>query len=119
MGHGSYLKLKTALMAVKKGEPSFKISLKSIIKNCKVCTHHRDTEVIHFNSIVQVEIHENTDIDTSFILMTDLFSDFTLGIITIDTEPQTVINNFLHPCFRDNMATALDYKLHFQVQVNN
>jgi len=51
-----------------------------------------DTDVTHFNDIMQVEIHENIDI--RFILITDLFSDFTFGIITTDTESQTVINNF-------------------------
>jgi len=61
--------------------------LRTIIKKCKVFTHHMDiidTDVTHFNDIVQVEIHENIDI--RFILITDLFSDFTFGIITTDTE---------------------------------
>ena len=94
-GHGSFIKLKTALKAVRKWEPSFEISLRTIIKKCKVFTHHMDiidTDVTHFNDIMQVEIHENIDI--RFILITDLFSDFTFGIITTDTESQTVINNF-------------------------
>ena len=57
-GHGSFVKLKTALTAAKKWQPSFDGSLTQIIKRCKLCTHHSDiidTEVNHFNDVVQVE----------------------------------------------------------------
>ena len=63
----------------------------------KVYTHHRDiiaTDVTHFNNIVQVQIHKDTDLDTGYILMRDLFSDFTLDITVTDTGPQMVSNNF-------------------------
>ena len=68
------------------------------LKKYKVCTHHTDiidTNFTHFNDIVQLEIHKDADLDTGCILMMDLFSDFTLGIIVTDTDPQTVINNFV------------------------
>ena len=41
-GHGSYLKIKTALTAAKKWQPGFDESLTQIIKRCKLCTHHSD-----------------------------------------------------------------------------
>jgi hypothetical protein len=40
--HGSFVKLKTALTATKKWQPSFDGSLTQIIKRCKLCTHHSD-----------------------------------------------------------------------------
>ena len=57
-GHGSFVKLKTTLTAAKKWQPSFDGSLTQIIKRCKLCTHHSDiinTEVTHFNNVVQEE----------------------------------------------------------------
>ena len=50
--------LKTALTVAKKWQPSFDGSLTQIIKRWKLCTHHSDiidTEVNHFNEVVQVE----------------------------------------------------------------
>ena len=44
-GHGLFVKLKTALTAAKKWQPSFDGSLNQIIKRCNLCTHHSD--VIH------------------------------------------------------------------------
>ena len=86
------------LTATRKWEPSLEVSLRTIIKKCKVCTHHRDiidTDVTHFNDIVQVEIHKDTEQDTGCILMTNLFSYYKLGITITDTNLQTVINSFI------------------------
>ena len=41
-GHCSFEKLKTALTAARKWEPSFNESLGLILKKCKICTHHKD-----------------------------------------------------------------------------
>ena len=76
MGHGSFVKLKTALMAAKKWQPSFDESLTQIIKRCKLCTHHSDiidTEIDHFNDVVQVETIDGGEDSSEHILMTDLF----------------------------------------------
>ena len=76
MCHSSFIKLKTALRAARKWGPSFEVSLRTIFKKCKVCTHHRviiDMNVTHFNEM-QVEIHKDADLNTGYcILMTDLF----------------------------------------------
>ena len=57
---------------------SFEVSLRTIIKKCNVSTHHRDiidTDVTHFNDIVQVGIPKDTDLDSGCFLTTDdLFS---------------------------------------------
>jgi hypothetical protein len=56
-GHGSFVRLKTALTVAKKWQPGFDGSLTQIIKRCKLCTHHADiinTEVDRFNDVVQV-----------------------------------------------------------------
>ena len=56
-GHNLFVKLKTSLTATKKWQPSFDKSLSQIFKKCKICTHHSDiidTEVTHFNDVVQV-----------------------------------------------------------------
>ena len=108
-------------MAARKWEPSYEVSLRTTLKKYKVCTHHRDiidTNVTHFNDIVQLEIHKDADLDTGCILMMDLFSDFTLGIIVTDTDPQTVIKNFATNWVQ---RTDLDYlqTTFSQVQVNS
>ena len=51
--------------------------------------------ITHFyDVVVQVEIHKDADLDTGCILMTDLFSNFTVGITVTDTNP-LLINNFV------------------------
>ena len=95
--HGSFVKLKTPLTAAKKWQPSFNKSLSLIIKNCKICTHHSDiidTEVNHFNDVVQVETIKSMDESQGNILMTDLFSGVTLGTTSPSMDPHTVIDTF-------------------------
>ena len=85
-GHGSFVKLKTALMAAKKWQPSFAGSLTQIIKRCKLCTHHSDiidTEVDHFNDVVQVETIDGAEDNPEHILMTDLFSGLTVAATNV------------------------------------
>ena len=96
-GHGSFLKIKTALTAAKKWQPGFDNSLAQIIKRCKLCTHHSDiidTEVDQFNEVVQVETISNTESNPGHILMTDLFSGFTATAALPNMESNTVINTF-------------------------
>ena len=96
-GHGSFLKIKTALTAAKKWQPGFDNSLAQIIKRCKLCTHHSDiidTEVDQFNEVVQVETISNTESNPGHILMTDLFSGFTATAALPNMEPNTVIDTF-------------------------
>ena len=91
-GHGLFVKLKTALTATKKWQPSFDGSLTQIIKRCKLCTHHSDiidTGINHFNDVVQVETIDSVEESPGHILMTDLFSGFTIA-----TTTHTVIDTF-------------------------
>ena len=112
-GQDSFIKLKNALTAARRWEPRFEVSLRTIIKERKVCTHHRDiigSDVTHFNDIVQVEIHKDSDLDTGCILMTDLFLDFTLGITVTDTDPQAVIKNSVtQGQYRDGFGLPTNY----------
>ena len=77
-GHGSCtIKLKTALTAARKWEPSFDESLGLILKKCKICTHHTDIidmEVTHFKDVVHMETLKSIVESIGHILMTDLFS---------------------------------------------
>ena len=73
-GHGSFVRLKTALTATNKWQSSFDGSPTQIIKRCKLCTHHSDiidTEVTHFNEVVQVETIDSEEESPGHILMTD------------------------------------------------
>ena len=66
----------------KKWQPSFDGSLTQIIKRCKLCTHHSDiidTEVNHFNDVVQVETIDGAEDSSGHILMSDLFSGLTVA----------------------------------------
>ena len=96
-GHGSFVKLKTMLTAAKKWKPSFHKSLSLILKKCKICTHHSDiidTEVNHFNDVMQVETIKSADESLGHILMTDLFSGFMLGTTPLSMVPNTVRDIF-------------------------
>ena len=69
--NGSFVKLKTTLTAAKKWQPSLDGSLTQIIKRCKLCTHHSDiidTEVTHFNDVVQVETIDSVEKSPGHIL---------------------------------------------------
>ena len=96
-GHGSFVKLKTALTATKKWQPGFDGSLTQIIKRCKLCTHHADiidTKVDRFNDVVQVEIIDSAEDNSGHILMTDLFSGLTVAATPPNMDPYTVIDTF-------------------------
>ena len=96
-GHGSFVKLKTALTAAKKWQSSFDGSLTQISKRCKLCTHHSDiidTEVDHFNDVVQVETIDGAEDSSGHILMTDLFSGLTVAATPSNMDPYTVIDTF-------------------------
>ena len=86
----SFEKLKTALTAARKWEPSFDERLGLILKKCKICCAYHsdiiDTEVTHFNDIVQVETLNSMGDSIGHILMTDLFSGFTLGTTPLSME---------------------------------
>ena len=63
-GHGSFVKLKTALTAAKKWQPGFDEKLTQIIKRCKLCPHHSDiidTEVDQLNDVIKVEIIDGAE----------------------------------------------------------
>ena len=84
-GHGSFVKLKTALTAAKTWQPGFDDKLNQIIKRCKLCTHHSDiidTEVGQFNDVIQVEILDGAEENSRHMLMTDLFSGLTSNSIS-------------------------------------
>ena len=58
-----------------------------ILKKCQICTHHTDiidrvVTLTHFNNVIQVEILKSMSESKGHILMTDLFSSFTLGATT-------------------------------------
>ena len=92
---GSFVKLKTALTAAKKWQPSFNGSLTHLIKRCKFCTHHsHNTELTHFNDIMQVETIDSAEESSGHILMTDLFSGLTVATTPSSMEPHTVIDTF-------------------------
>ena len=92
-----FVKLKTELTAAKKWQPSFDGSLTQIIKRCKLCTHHSDiidTEVTHFNVVVQVETIDGAEESLGHILMTDLFSGLTVATTPSSMDPNTVKDTF-------------------------
>ena len=96
-GHGSFEKLKTVLTPAKKWQPSFDGSLTQIIKRCKLCSHHSyiiDTEVTHFKDVVQVETIDSEEESPGHILMTDLFSGFTIATTPSSMDAHTVIDTF-------------------------
>ena len=114
--HGSFVKLKTAPTAARKWEPSFDKSLSLIIKKCKICTHHSniiDTEVTQFNDVVQVETIKSADENTGHILMTDLFSGFTLGATPSSMDPCTVIDSSFLTGSSDSMVMIMVYPIMF------
>ena len=85
------------LTATKKWQPSFDGSLTQIIKRCKLCTHHSDiieTEVEHFNDVVQVETIDGAEDSSGHILMTDLFSGLTVAAPPPNMDPYMVIDTF-------------------------
>ena len=97
-GHGLIVKLKIALTAAKKWQPSFDGSLTQIIKRCKLCTHHSDiidTEVTHFNKVVQVETIDGAEESSGLILLKDLFSGFTVATTPSSMDPHTLIDTFI------------------------
>ena len=72
-------------------------SLTQIIKRCKLCTHHSDiidTELTHFNDIMQVETIDSEEKSPVHILMTDLFSGFKIGTTHSSMNTHTVIDTF-------------------------
>ena len=96
-GHGSFVKLKTALTAAKKWQPGFDEKLSQIIKRCKLCTHHSDiidTEVDQLNDVIQVEIIDGAEDNSGHMLMTDLFSGLTVTATLPNMDTHTVINTF-------------------------
>ena len=96
-GHGSFVKLKTALTAAKKWQPGFDEKLSQIIKRCKLCTHHSDiidTEADQFNDVIQVEIIDGAEENSGHMLMTDLFSGLTVTATLPNMDTHTVINTF-------------------------
>ena len=83
--------------AARKCESSFDDCLGLILKKCKICTHNSDiidTEVTHFNNVIQVETIKSTDENIGHILMTYLFSGFTLGATPPSMDSCTVIDTF-------------------------
>ena len=54
--------------------------------------HSIDTEVNHFNDIVQVETIDGAEESSGHILMTDLFSGLTVATTPPSMDPYTVID---------------------------
>ena len=62
-----------------------------------MCTHHSDiidTKVTQFNDLIQVETNDSVEESPGLILMTDLFSGFTIATSPSSMDAHTVIDTF-------------------------